>query len=319
MRSAVSSVLALAALGCVAPALVREGAVAVRPRQDDSDSALVLSHTATVCNVTLRDESGRLHDVEQRTKGDVVVDMTRDLPNEPWRSRGEPPSVVTVLALPPGRYTLTEYSTSAEWDELDPSTDPPQVHTDCDASLTRRKTRLPLRIEPGKLTILDLQGGEVTFDTLRRMSSALHRVPERSALASWAHAVRHVGSAMHRELAARRRKPQNGYDLYPDCDGKLAVVRTAGKPFDWYARPDDGAARERFRMKARASVSADSVVATGFGNGCVKALALVYLLTDQRQLEPLARALGEMMVAEDLAGEIDLVLTGPVVNVGSVP
>lgn len=55
--------------------------------------------------------------------------------------------------------------------------------------------------------------------------------------------------------------------------------------------------------------------ATGFGRGCVGPLAFVYLLTDPEELEPLSRALGEMMVAEDLAGEIDLVLTGPVVLV----
>jgi hypothetical protein len=61
------------------------------------------------------------------------------------------------------------------------------------------------------------------------------------------------------------------------------------------------------------------VHATGFGSGCVTPLAFVYLLTDPKELEPLARELGQMMAAEDLAGEIDLVLTAPVEALGDGP
>jgi hypothetical protein len=151
------------------------------------------------------------------------------------------------------------------------------------------------------------------------MSTALQNPSVSAAVTTWLPAIRRAGSAQHRKLAARQRRPQNGYDLYPDCDGKLAVVRTSGKPFDGYARPDDEAVRHTFRRRARVPVVARSIHATGFGNGCVKDLAFVYLLTDPRELGPLARALGEMMVAEDLAGEIDLVVTGPVEPVTSVP
>jgi hypothetical protein len=144
------------------------------------------------------------------------------------------------------------------------------------------------------------------------MSHAIENPYVTSTVGPWLPAVRRAGTAMHRELAERQRQPRAGYDLYPSCDGKVAVVRRAGTPFDWYARPHDEAARRAFRGRARPPIPARSVQATGFGNGCVKELAFVYLLTDAAELEPLARALGEMMAEQDLAGEIDLVLTGPI-------
>jgi hypothetical protein len=321
MRAAVSSLLAAALLGCAGPAVVREGAVAVRERQGDADSALVLSYSATLCSVTLRDESGRLHDRELRTNGSDPVDMTRSVPSHPWHGFYGPPTLLTVIALPSGRYTLTHYTTSDESEELEPKTDPPSVRTDCTASLDVHATRLPIRIEPGRLTLLELPSGKIDFDALRRMSHALQNAHVKVAVRSWLSAVRSTGSGMHRELAERRRRPQNGYDLYPDCDGKLAVVRRTGTPFEWYARPDDEAGRRAFRAgaTAHAPLPARSVQATGFGNGCVKELAFVYLLTDPRELEPLAHALGDMMVTEDLSGEIDLVLSGPIEPVPSAP
>jgi hypothetical protein len=294
--------------------VVNEGAVAVRPRQGGIDSGLVLSYPATICSVTLHDETGRLHD--RRPPGDdpMPIDMTRALPNHLHRrwSSGALEALLTVVALPAGRYTLTAYATSDDFDEL-ATADGPRARTDC-SSVTTHAVRFPLRVETGRLTLLDLPGAKVDFPALRTMASALHNPHVASAVASWLPAVRRTGSARHRELAEQQRQRRDGYDLYPHCDGKIAIVRRSGKPFDWYDRPHDEAARRSFRAMARthAPSLARSVHATGFGSGCVTPLAFVYLLTDPKELEPLARELGQMMAAEDLAGEIDLVLTAPV-------
>jgi hypothetical protein len=310
MRATVPSLLAAALLGCGAPAVVEHGAVAIRPPRDGGDSALVLSYPATLCTVTLRDENERLYDLEDRIESTARVDMTRAVPNNPWSIiGGAPAALLTVLAMPPGRYTVTAYSTSDDWDELAPDDRGPRARTDCTGALETHATHLPLRIERGKLTLLDLPKGAVDYPELRTVSFALHNPYVTSTVGPWLPRIRQTGSAMHRELAARQRQRRDGYDLYPHCDGKVAVVRKAGKPFEWYGRPDDEAARRRFRHET-APLPGRSIHATGFGSGCVEPRAFVYLLTDPAELEPLSRALGEMMVREDLAGEIDLVVTG---------
>jgi hypothetical protein len=314
MRAIVPSLLVAVLIGCAGPVVVREGAVGVRPPSGEDDSGLVLSYPATLCSVTLRDESGKLHDHEQRGDETAVVDMTRAVPDRPWATAGGTPAqLLTVVALPPGRYTLTRFTTSDDWAELEPDDDGPRARTDCTGRLDVHAAGVPIRIERKKLTLLDLPSGRIDFPALRAMSFALANPYVESTVGSWLPAVRRAGAAMHRELAARQRQRRDGYDLYPHCDGRVAVVRSTGKPFDWYARPDDDAARRSFRGQAPMPVR--SVQATGFGNGCVQPLAFVYLLTDPDELEPLARALGERMAADDLAGEFDLVLTGPIVNV----
>lgn len=292
--------------------MVRESTVAFRPRRDDGDSALVFSHPANVCSITLRDESGRLHDLEKRGDTSVPLPLTRPVPDRPWHATGSaiPGTLLTVLALPPGRYTLTAYTTTDDWSELEPTAEARLARTDCSGSLVVHPARLPIRIEPARLTLLHLPSGAVDFTTLRAMSFALDDHYDGGVLATWLPSIRATGAAMHRELAARQRQPRNGYDLYPSCDGKVAVVRKHGKPFDWYSRPHDEIARQSFRSQV--AIATRSVQATGIGNGCVEPLAFVYLLTDPEELTPLAKALGERMAEEDLAGEIDLVLTGPI-------
>lgn len=313
MRALLLAWLGGALLGCAAPRVVEEAAVAVRPPRGPDDSALVLSYPATLCSVTLRDESGTLHDREERVNGSVPVDMTRSVPDEPWVGYSGPPPLLTVLALPPGRYTLIRYATSDEWERLSPDEVPPRARTDCtSSSLTTHPARISLRIEPGKLTLLDLPGGITDFPALRRMSQALRNPYVTSTVGPWLPAVRRTGTAMHRELAERQRQPHAGYDVYPGCDGKVAVVRRTGTPFDWYEDPENEAIRRAFRARVHPPLPMRSLQATGFGRGCVMPLAFVYLLTDSAELEPLARALGEMMVEKDLAGELDLILTGPI-------
>jgi hypothetical protein len=308
-------------VGCAAPLLVENGAVAVRARRSAIDSALVLSYPATICSVTLRDETGRLRDQRQRHDDPAPLDMTRALPNHPHRrpTAARPDSLLTVLALPAGRYTVIAYATSTDFDEID-TPDGPRARTDC-SSVTTQMARLPVRIEPGRLTLLDLPAARLDFPALRTMASALSNAHVASAVESWLSDIRRTGSARHRELAERQRQRRDGYDLYPHCDGKIAIVRRSGKPFDWYDRPHDEAARRSFHARARAHapILTRSVHATGFGNGCVAPLAFVYLLTDPAELEPLARSLGEMLAVEDLAGEIDLVLTGPIEAVADEP
>jgi hypothetical protein len=317
MRGAAPFLIAGALAACGAPRVVEERAVAVRSRYWAVDSALVLSYPASICSVTLRDETARFHDHRPRRDGTERVDMTRAVPNHPHRrwSSGEIEPLLTVIALPPGRYTLTGYATSDDFDELE-TPEGPRARTDCEDPTTR-SVHFPLRIEPGRLTLLDLPAAKLDFTALRTMASALQNPHVARSVGSWLPELRRTGSARHRELADQQRQRREGYDLYPRCDGKVAIVRRTGTPFAWYERPDDEEARRRFGARARA-YAADttrSTHATGFGRGCVAPLAFIYLLTDPAELEPLARSLGKMMVAEDLAGEIDLVLTGPALEV----
>jgi hypothetical protein len=304
MRGSVWFLVAGALVGCAPAAVIQEQAVAVRPRSSVVDSALVLSYPATICSVPRRD-------------GLEPVNMTRALPNHPHRrgSSGEVESLLTVLALPPGRYTVTAYATSDDFEELE-TPDGARARTDCSDAGTHA-VHFPLRIDTGRLTLLDLPAAKLDFLALRAMASALLNPHVASAVGSWLPEVRRTGSARHRELAERQRQRRDGYDLYPSCDGKVAIVRRSGTPFEWYERPEDEEARRRFGARARtyAASTARSTHATGFGRGCVAPLAFIYLLTDPAELEPLSRSLGRMLVAEDLAGEIDLVLTGPIEEV----
>ncbi len=130
----------------------------------------------------------------------------------------------------------------------------------------------------------------------------------RAAVSSWLPFVQAAGKARFHELTLAQRQLRSGYEVYPSCDHKTAVVRHRGKPFPWYADPDDASLRDGFRYRARPPVG--SVHATGFGAGCVFGLSFVVMMSDRRELEQAVRAVGEFLVHEDLAGEIDLVVSG---------
>src|SRR5262245_4244538 len=110
----------LAAFGCAAPTVVQNEKVAIRPRTSENDSALVVIHPATLCGITIRDESGALVDHDTTYGEDTPMDMTRRVPDAPWEVR-EGPSVATLftaVAMPAGRYTLIGQAWSDDWQVL---------------------------------------------------------------------------------------------------------------------------------------------------------------------------------------------------------
>ena len=86
-----------------------------------------------------------------------------------------------------------------------------------------------------------------------------------------------------------------------------AVVRSAGTPLEWDSGlPDDPAERRRL---LRPGFPIRSVHATGFRRGCVRPVGYSLMISDPNELEPAVRAVGEWMVREDRAGEIDIVVS----------
>ena len=308
MRLAKLVTIALTIAGCAAPVVSRESRVAVRQRQGSDDAALVVIYQSDVCKLTIRDRSGQLHDSVLRGERYEPIAMTRDLPNGVWRiqTSGRRSTLLSALALPPGRYEIVRYA-SADWRPLDVDSGPALGKTDCDGALDWHAARLRFRVDAGKLTLLALPKGPVTFDDLNAMLPAPNDPLVYRTSSSWFPAIKQARKDVKAELAVRRRQPRAGYEFYPDCDGKTAIVRTSGTPFDWYSDPNDDAKREEFRHRARVPIR--SVHATGFGAGCVRGLAFVLFLSDAAEVDAATSAVGEWLEREDLAGEVDLVVS----------
>jgi hypothetical protein len=209
--------------------------------------------------------------------------------------------------MPPGSYEVVGYATSDGWGELDSGSGPSLGETDCNGELDWHTVRLPFRIVAGKITLLSIPGGPVSFTDLNRMLHAPNDPLVHHASASWFPAIKQARKDRKAELAASRRQARAGYDVHPDCDGRTAIVRNTGVPFGWYADAGNDANREEFRYRARFAIQ--SVHATGFGAGCVRDLAFVLFLTDPSAVEPATRAIGEWLVRENLSGEVDLVVS----------
>jgi hypothetical protein len=295
--------------GCSMPAVLPEERVAIRPRKGDDDSALVVIHPATVCGLTIRDESGTLVD-RDTTWGDAApVDMTRRVPDAAW----EVPdgraiaTVFTALAVPPGRYTLVGQVWSDDWEVLPRrSGDGARLaRTNCDGALHRQKLRLPFRIEAGQVTLLAVPEGTVGFDELRALGAAADDPFVVLAARSWFPDVRQARNATRAALAARQRQPRDGYDVYPSCDGVTAVVRTTGTPVPWDGSLEHDARERRVRLP----ILTESLNATGYGRGCVRRFALVLLITDENAHDAAVNAAGAWLAAKNYAGEIDVLVT----------
>lgn len=294
-------------LGCSPPVIEREPSVVSRPQpgDSDSDSALVVLYDSRSCALTIRDRNGQLHDRLVDLDRVTPIDMTRETPSASWyvQNSGYPSQLATVIALPPGRYTVVSHATTDDWGELEGESGAARGETDC-SSPDARTISLPFRIEPEQLTLLALPTGAMNFDDLRRLSLALHEPTTKAALASWLPAITSSARARHLALAAKLRERRDGYDVYRNCDGKVAVVRNEGTPFAWYENWDDEPERERFRARARPPAA--SVHATGFGGGCVLEMAFHVMLSNPAELEHAADAAGSFLVRENLRGEIDL-------------
>ena len=291
------------------PAVVPEERVAIRPRRSEDDSALVVIHPATVCGLTIRDDSGGLVDRDTTWGDGAPVDMTRRVPDAAWEvpDGRDIATVFTAVAIPPGRYTLVGQLWSDDWEVLSRrSGDGARLaRTDCDGDLHHRDLRLPFRIEAGKVTLLAVPEGPVGFEELRALGAAADDPFVVLAARSWFGDVRRARNATRAALAARQRQPREGYDVYPSCDGITAVVRTTGTPVPWDASLDPVARQRRVRLP----VLTQSLNATGYGRGCVRRFALVLLITDESARDAAVEAAGNWLVAKNYAGEIDVLVT----------
>jgi len=232
------------------------------------------------------------------------------MPGPEWQVHhsGHPSRLFTVFAFPPGRYELVEVASTEDWDEVDAEHRPPLARTDCSGHLDRRRVRMPFRIDPGKLTLLALDSGPVGFDDLTALRIAAGDTLVRERVGSWYPSVDRARGARFRELVASQREPRDGYDVYPSCDHKTAVVRNVGTPVQWEKFPETGSASGTEYYRPVFGIG--SVHATGFGGGCVRPWAYHLMLTDSSQLSAGTQAVGAWLVENDLAGEVDLVMSG---------
>jgi hypothetical protein len=166
--------------------------------------------------------------------------------------------------------------------------------------LDRHATQLPFEVHAGEVALLD----------------HVYEPEAREMLAIWKREILRAEDEFHRTFLAAIRQARDGYDLYPLCTGPMmtAVVRTEGNPFPWYGnyKPD---VIEPFR----ASVPATGTSGTGFGAACVetrRGAFHLYLVSDADR-ERTARAAGEWMARENLQGEIDVIVTGRFVDIGT--
>ncbi len=301
--------LGLVMFGCTSPVVEREPSVVSRPRRGEGDSALVVLYDSRSCALTIRDRNGKLQDRLVELERVTPIDMTRETPSASWyvQNSGYPSQLATVIALPPGRYAVVSHTTTEDWGERERERGAARGETDCSSPDAPRTLSLPFRIEPAQLTLLALPTGAMNFDDLRRLSAALHEPTTKAALASWLPAIASTARQRHVALAAKHRERRDGYDVYQNCDGRVAIVHNEGAPFAWYENWDDKPERERFRARARPPV--DSVHATGFGSGCVLDLAFHVLLSNRAELGRAMDAAGAFLVRENLFGEIDLQVT----------
>jgi hypothetical protein len=311
--SAVLSVV-LSAVGC-AHVVHQDARVAVRARAAPADQAVAIFHGSLVCSFTIRDLSGELHDEEERRGGMLPVTMTRAVPDSPWwiedSARGA--NLVTVIAMPPGRYELVSYTEARGWQEGTDENGQATGLTNCPRRwrLDRREAQLPFEIRAGEVTLLPVPGGTAADWVMHRLRFVLDHVPApdvREMLQSWKPGILNAEERSHAAFLARIRQVRDGYDVYPACNGHdtAAVVASAGTPFPWYGKGNDTpAVTERFRRGAGAVVPAQR--GSGFGASCVdRRGAFQIYLSSPNDLNAAVRAAGEWMVREGMQGEIDL-------------
>jgi len=234
--------------------------------------------------------------------------MKRAMPGPNWQVHrsGVPSRLFTAITFPPGAYELIDYATTESWEPVNGSL-PPMGHTKCDGKLDHHAVRLAFRIAPNQVALLALPNGPVTFEDLSAIGAAGNDQPIRGTVGAWYPAIERARQAAFAELVARQRQPRGGYDVYPSCDGRTAVVRQTGAPAPWEtpATADTTADPHHYRP----SFPIRSVHATGFGAGCVRPGSYVVMLSDVNELDAASRAVGDWLVKENVAGEIDLVVT----------
>jgi hypothetical protein len=303
------ALLPLLLAGCASTVTVPDGRVSPRGRGSGEDQALVLIfRDPTLCSITLRDEDGRLADLEERDGVRRRVDMTRPTPHAPWKPYTNGVTLLLVEAMTPGHYSLRGYSTGGDVDYHHAATGELLATTDCAQEPTFHDAYVPFEIRRGEIRLLALPGGPPSLDDISGLRSALGQPYVRDPAASWLPAIEDAATTAHRELVAAQRQPHDGYDVYPDCDHTTAVVRTTGTPFA-FVQAYTAEARDSFRARAM-GVAPRSRHADGFGGGCATGQrGWVIYMTNASEVDEARRKIGEWLVREDLAGEVDLMVT----------
>jgi hypothetical protein len=315
-------ILTLLCAASCAHVVHQETRVAVRRRAAPTDQAIAIFHGAQVCSFTIRDPSGQLQDLEERRGGMLPIDMSRAVPDRPWwvQSSASGALLVTVIAMPPGRYELVRYAEAKGWQEGTDEHGRATGWTNCSHRwrLDRHEMQLPFEIRPGEVALLTVPGGEPQDWVLRQMRSLIDEIyasDVRDLIKSWKPAILSAEEQFHRTFLSTIKQPRDGYDVYPRCTGPkmTAVVRAQGVPFPWY-----GNYKPEVTEPFRAGVPVSGSAGTGFGGGCVEKRGAfhVYLARDD-ELEPTVRAAGEWLAHQDLQGEIDVIVTGRFVDSAS--
>ena len=309
-RIAYAVLTTVAALACSSPAIVHDSRVAIRQRTGDDDSALVVAYDARVCSLTFRDPTGTLGDLREEDSKRVPTEMAREMPGPEWEmeNSGYPSHLFTVFAFPPGHYEIVEIASTEAWEELEGEPPPPRAVTHCDGRLKRQRVQMPFRIDRGQVTLIGVPNGPASFDNLTTFRLPTHFELIRERVGSWFPSIARASHARFRELAASQRQPRNGYDVYPACNHKTAVVRNTGTQADWERGLDSGMGRHG--PYGRPIFGIPSVHATGFGRGCVRKWAYHLMLTDALEVPAGIEAVGAWLVEQDIAGEVDLMVTG---------
>jgi hypothetical protein len=303
--AALAAVLSLASCASV----THDERVAIRAHGPGVDQGVLVPFDANVCSITVRDPTGVVHD----RSGDVALDMRRQVPDSPWRARN---GYHLVIAMPPGHYELLGYETSDTFGEVALDHHVVAHRTKCSASKrTWHDAPHAFDVAAGALTLVDLKHGAPDFWSLMFLwSGADEPMHQELGVETWRAQINEASKATRAELLAKRRQVRDGYDVYPDCEGRVAVVHDSGMPSASHEVED----RQKLRIDVGNAVSRAKVhiYGGGFGRGCVLTSAPLVMLADAANLDAAVESLGCWMVKADLQLEVDLQIIGSVRNAG---
>jgi hypothetical protein len=296
---------ALALTACSPVPIQEEPRVGLRAHADGTDQGIVLIYDAVICDVTLRDDTGALHDLRGDGAARAPIDMTRSLPDFWWgvQDSAAGATLLTVLGTPPGRYTIVGYREADGWDTAHTTTGSLVGHTNCShRSLASRQVHVELDVRAGEVALAALPRGEVGFSELTSILFAKTDPWVGATAGTWLPSIDRAATDKHASLVSAQRQPRTGYAVYPSCDGETAVVRENGTPMP--------PAREARDLVLSHVGQVRSLHAHGIGAGCVlRRATVVVVLWDPLELDRAVTALGEWLVRDNLAGEVDVMLS----------
>jgi len=322
VRRRLLAVLLVCAAGC-AHFVHQETRVAVRARAAPTDQAVAIFHSSAVCSFTIRDPSGQLQDMEERRGGLLPIDMARAVPDRPWwiENSGYPSLMVTVIAMPPGRYELVGYAEAKGWQEDTDENGRALGRTNCPHRwrLDDHQVQLPFEVRSGEVALLRLPAAGWPgwhWKSTRSSLDSVYAPDVRANLQSWKAAIIRAQDEAYAAFLSSIKQTREGYDLYPRCAGPsmTAVVRAEGTPFPWYGNYKKEVI-EPFRRRVPVGGIPDS---TGFGVSCVDKRGAFHInLIREDDLERSTRSVGDWLARENLQGEVDITVTGQMVDLAA--